>query len=198
MSSDVLRNNFSFYLAFFKSSEQPPKSSPLVWVNDSEGLNVSTGTWVALKMKRYMSSLADLPQLTEKWLYNGYTRIFQALKEMHKLNKVHMDIKSDNVFVDEYFNWDLGDFGSTREVGSSVWSFTQPLNPYILPIDSTVIPAMDFVLLCVMIAAVLEKGEWKAIVVSICMLKSTLSLNVSTKFKMRISKAKWWACLKTT
>jgi serine/threonine protein kinase len=79
----------------------------------------------------------------------------------HELNLVHMDVKSDNVFTDEDINWDLGDFGSTREIGAPVWSHTEPMNPYAIPAKATVIPAMDYVLLCVMIAVALKKDEWK-------------------------------------
>ena len=132
-----------------------------VTVHHSEGLDVSPGVWAALKMKRYMSSLTDIPQLSENWLYCGFTRIFKALKAMHELNLVHMDVKSDNLFVDVDFNWDLGDFGSTRAIGALVWSYTKVLNPYAIPHNASVIPAMDFVLLCVTIAIELKKDQWK-------------------------------------
>lgn len=112
-------------------------------------------------MHRYISSLTELPQRAEKWLYAGFCRVFSALKAMHALNLVHMDVKLDNVFVDMNSTWDLGDFGSAREIGARVWTFTHKLNPYIIPSYATVIPAMDFVLLCVMIAAELKKDEWQ-------------------------------------
>ena len=113
------------------------------------------------KMKRYVSSLTKLPQLSEKLCHRGFSRILRALKAMHDLNLVHMDVKSDNVFVDGNFNWDLGDFGSTREIGAQVWSFTKVFNPYTIPDNATVIPAMDYVLLCVMIAIESKKDQWK-------------------------------------
>ena len=132
-----------------------------VTVHHNEGLDVSPGVWAVLKMKRYISSLSDLPQLPESWLYSGFSRIFKALKAMHELNLVHMDVKSDNLFVDVDSTWDLGDFGSTREIGATVWSYTQVLNPYAIPPNSTVIPAMDYVLLCVTIAIEMKKDQWK-------------------------------------
>ena len=132
-----------------------------ITVHDNENMNVSRGVWTALKMNRYLSSLTEVIQLTEKWLYLGFSRIFAALNAMHQLELVHMDVKSDNVFVDENFNWDLGDFGSTRKVGTQVWSYTRVLNPYTIPANATVIPAMDYVLLCVMIAVELDKEQWK-------------------------------------
>lgn len=132
-----------------------------VTVNHSEGLDVAPGEWASLKMKRYVSSLADLPQLTEKWLYCGFSRILEALKKMHNLNLVHMDVKSDNLFVDDNLDWNLGDFGSARNVGSTIWSFSEVFNPYVIPRTATVIPEMDFVLLCVTIAIELGKDKWK-------------------------------------
>jgi hypothetical protein len=55
----------------------------------------------------------------------------------------------------------LGDFGSTREIGAPVWSYTKVLNPYVIPANATVIPAMDYVLLCVVIAIESQKDQWK-------------------------------------
>ncbi len=132
-----------------------------VHVQHVEDLKVSLGEWAALKMKRYMSALADTPQLSEDWLYRGFIRIYEALKAMHELKLVHMDVKSDNVFVDENLQWDLGDFGSARAIGVPMWSCTEVLNPYTIPANATVIPAMDYVLLCVMIAIEVSKNDWK-------------------------------------
>lgn len=132
-----------------------------VTVCHSEGLDVSPGVWAALKMKRYVSSLIDLPQLSEKLIFRGYSRIFKALRAMHNLGMVHMDVKSDNLFVDDELGWNLGDFGSTRKIGHNVWSHTDVLTPFFLQSTATVIPAMDFVLLCVTIAVELDKDQWK-------------------------------------
>ena len=132
-----------------------------VTVEHSEGLDISPGVWTALKMKRYVSSLVDIPQLSESWLYRGFSLTLKALEAMHKLGLVHMDVKSDNLFVDEELKWDLGDFGSTRKIGDTMWSYTEVFNPYVIPRTATVIPAMDFVLLCVTIAIELKKDQWK-------------------------------------
>ena len=130
-------------------------------VHHSEDLDVSPGAWAALKMKRYTCSLTEVPQLPENCLYSGFSRILKALKAMHELKLVHMDVKSDNLFVDADLRWDLGDFGSTREIGAPVWSYTKVLNPYVIPANATVIPAMDYVLLCIVIAIELQKDQWK-------------------------------------
>jgi serine/threonine protein kinase len=132
-----------------------------VTVHHNESLNIPIGEWGAVKMKRYLSSLTDVPQLSQDWLYCVYSRIFKALKEMHELKLVHMDVKSDNVFVHDDSLWDLGDFGSTREIGAPIWSYTEVFNPYAIPRNATVIPSMDYVLLCVMIAVEMNKDKWK-------------------------------------
>ena len=132
-----------------------------ITVHHSEGLDVSPGVWAALKMKRYMCSLTEVPQLPENCLYNGFSRILKALKAMHELELVHMDVKSDNLFVDADVEWDLGDFGSTRQIGAPIWSYTKVLTPYVIPTYATVIPAMDYVLLCVVIAIESQKDQWK-------------------------------------
>ena len=122
---------------------------------------VNKNVWAVLKMKRYVSTLGELPQLTEKWICRGFKQIRGALMEMHsKLNLVHMDVKPDNLFVDEHSEWHLGDFGSSRELGSPIWTFSKRLTPYLMSPAATVIPAMDFVQLCVSVAVELNKKDW--------------------------------------
>jgi hypothetical protein len=133
-----------------------------VRVENSQGLSVSIGEWFALKMRHYHSSLTQVPQLSPKLLYRGYLRMKNALIGLHSLNLVHMDVKSDNVFVDEEGIWNLGDFGSARAPGSLCWTFTDVLNPYqLVQLKTKVNPSMDFVCLCVMIAVEMEKESWK-------------------------------------
>lgn len=108
-----------------------------------------------------MSTLADLPQLSEKILYQGFFRIHNSLKAMHKLDLVHMDVKSANLFVGGVAEWDLGDFGSTRKINTTARSYTDAFAPFSLSPSATVIPAMDFVLLCVTIAVELNKKLWR-------------------------------------
>ncbi|KAI8820343.1 hypothetical protein BJ741DRAFT_672909 [Chytriomyces cf. hyalinus JEL632] len=133
-----------------------------VSVKHSDGLSVSARPWTALKMRHYHSSLTQVPQLSERLIHREFGRIYSALVSLHALNLVHMDVKSDNVFVDEDVFWNLGDFGSCRRTNSPSWTFTEVFNPYaIVQFKTSVIPAMDMVLLCVMIGVELEKETWK-------------------------------------
>ncbi|KAJ3223597.1 hypothetical protein HDU78_011260 [Chytriomyces hyalinus] len=132
-----------------------------VTVEHSDGLSVSARHWTALKMRRYHSSLMQDPQLSELLIHREFRRIYSALDSLHALSLVHMDVKSDNIFVDEDCVWNLGDFGSCRPSNSPIWTFTEVFNPYaIVDSKTSVIPAMDIVLLCVMIAVEIEKETW--------------------------------------
>jgi serine/threonine protein kinase len=136
------------------------KCTPVeVTITRSNDLPVSAGTWRALKMQPYFSSLRDVPQLSEKLLKAGFRRIRTALDALHGSGFVHMDIKPDNVFVDGDGNWDLGDFGSTRKVGNNLWSWSVLYNPYKLETRHLATPAMDMVLLCVLIAFERDKQD---------------------------------------
>ena len=99
-------------------------------ITRSADLPVSVGTWKALKMRHYISSLWNVPQLSEKLLKAGFRRIRSALEALHDSGFVHMDIKPDNIFVDDNGIWDLGDFGSTRRIGENLWSWSVLFNPY--------------------------------------------------------------------
>ncbi|KAJ3236243.1 hypothetical protein HDU78_004708 [Chytriomyces hyalinus] len=132
-----------------------------VTVEYSDGLYVSARHWTALKMRHYHSSLTQVPQLSERLIYREFRRIHSALVSLHALNLVHMDVKSENVFVDEDVFWNLGDFGSCRPSNSPIWTFTEAFNPYDIGHSKiSVIPAMDMVLLCVMICVELQKKAW--------------------------------------
>ena len=134
-----------------------------VQVTDSTGIDVSEGVWTALKMPYYHFSLINAPALSQHLLQRGFHRLRTALQRMHELQLVHMDVKSDNVFIDgNTGDWFLGDFGSTRKINSPCWTFTEALHPYkLVRFVSNSIPAMDFVSLCVMIAVQMEKTTWK-------------------------------------
>ena len=93
---------------------------------------------------------------------------------MHEFKLVHMHVKADNVFLEGDCTWDLGDFGSARKVGDRIWSYTKEFNPYAIPDDATVIPALDYVLLGVMIAVELKKDQWK----DLCGKKQNVQVNL--------------------
>jgi hypothetical protein len=132
-----------------------------VKVEDAQDLSVSIGVWQAIKMHDYGSSLANLPQFPEVFIQEGFHRILSALQQMHSQGYVHMDVKSDNVFVTPELVWDLGDFGSTRQIGQPIFSWTKHFTPYQMPSTCTAIKEMDLVQLCVMIAIELGKQSWK-------------------------------------
>lgn len=136
--------------------------SEIVTVNihDNLGLNTSKGPITALKMQRYYCSLAECPQLSETIIHQIFHRILGALKGMHGLGYVHMDVKSKNILVGAKLSCsDLCDFGSARKEGKPTFSRTAPLNPYVIPLGTPVIPSMDYVQLCVTVAVELQKDS---------------------------------------
>ena len=74
--------------------------------------NVPYSKWFVVNKPWYTVILADISQHPEMNLYVGFTRILNALKELHRLNLVHMNVKSENIFVKENLTWDLGEFES--------------------------------------------------------------------------------------
>jgi serine/threonine protein kinase len=131
-----------------------------VHIHDNMDLNTSKGPITALKMQRYYCSLAECPQLSENIIQEIFHRILEALKGMHSLGYVHMDVKSKNILVGAKLSCsDLCDFGSARKVGKPTFSRTAPLNPYVIPLGTPVIPSMDYVQLCVTVAVELQKDS---------------------------------------
>ena len=166
-----------------------------VCVQHTDDLDVAVkGKWAAIKMKRFFGSLTDLVPVPEHLIQSGFERILDALKAMHSISLVHMDVKSDNVFIDENGEWNLGDFGSTRPSFTKIWTYTDVLMPFVLKRNVTVIPSMDYVLLCVMIAVEMRKKtrDWKVTLcgdqqkVQIELIKKTLTEIENELFRRRI------------
>ena len=79
----------------------------------------------AVKMPRFLSSLRQLPQLSEAIIYRGALRLESALQEMHAASLLHADIKSDNVVLNVADMWHLADYGSCVAFGQPIQSCTQ-------------------------------------------------------------------------
>jgi hypothetical protein len=56
-----------------------------VTITRSNDLPVSGGTWRALKMPHSISSLREVPQLSEKLLKAGFSRIRSAMEALHSM-----------------------------------------------------------------------------------------------------------------
>ncbi|CAF1504387.1 unnamed protein product, partial [Didymodactylos carnosus] len=81
---------------------------------------------------------ANLPQLSEQIIYRNAKRIKEALEYVHSQNIVHLDVKSANVMVDMDEKWYLADFGSAKNIGEPVGSYTH----HFYPVDITSKPAL--------------------------------------------------------
>ncbi|KAL0047618.1 hypothetical protein WJX82_007839 [Trebouxia sp. C0006] len=54
----------------------------------------------------------------------GGRRMLRALEYIHSKRLVHMEVKGNNIFVDMFGNWWLGDLGSAVQMGGFVHSTT--------------------------------------------------------------------------
>ena len=78
----------------------------------------------ALKIPRYIVTVASAPKFFPQGLASGGKRMIEALEWMHKKDVVHMDVKGDNIFIDSNGDWFLGDFGSCKSAGENITSTT--------------------------------------------------------------------------
>lgn len=116
--------------------------------------------WKAMVMPMYCCSLAALPQLDALVILTGLERMVHALEYIHGKGFVHMDVKSDNVFVDAEGRWMLGDFGSCVRVNAPVTGTTREFHPLVL-IGKPAQISFDYDMFAVMAAVELNKNRWK-------------------------------------
>ena len=78
---------------------------------------------------------------------------------MHAQGYVHMDVKGDNVFVDNSGAWFLGDFGSACRMSEVIRTTTPTF--YHCSMGTNAIPKYDWFMLLVLLLVELEdKDEW--------------------------------------
>lgn len=65
-------------------------------------------------MLRYVTTVTSSPRLSHAGLVSGGRQVIAALEYMHSKKVAHLDVKGDNVFLDQPGQWWLGDFGSAR------------------------------------------------------------------------------------
>jgi serine/threonine protein kinase len=117
------------------------------------------GTFQALLMPRYLNSLARSQVFPKAVVAREARRLIAALKYMHAQGYVHMDVKGDNVFVDNSGAWFLGDFGSACRIGEVIRTTTPTF--YHCSMGANAIPKYDWFMLLVLLLVELEdKDEW--------------------------------------
>jgi hypothetical protein len=115
----------------------------------------ASGSFRTLIMPRYVSTVAKSPKFSPHALVIGARRIVSALEFMHSKGVVHLDVKGDNVFVNQAGEWFLGDFGSSRYFSSGceehkvVTSSTMFYPSVIIGKDAH--PKYDWYMLCVLL-----------------------------------------------
>ena len=88
-------------------------------------------TFCGLLMPKYDRSLFSVPDLilSEAVLLERAKSLLAAVRHIHRVGFVHMDIKEANVFVSSEGLWFLGDFGSAVREGEPIISTTRGLHP---------------------------------------------------------------------
>lgn len=108
------------------------------------------GKMSAIVMPRYATTIAQSPAFYLDVVVEKGRSLFEALKFMHARNVVHMDVKSDNIFLDLDGRWLLGDFGSCRFIGETILSTTEMFYHSRL-IGKPALPCYDFFMLLVVL-----------------------------------------------
>lgn len=91
-----------------------------VYPDHAKSLHLGAGSYDALKMPWFTTSLQQLPQLSHELLCRGGRRLQQAVSAMHEVKLLHTDLKASNVFVDSSGDWFLGDFGASNLFGKKI------------------------------------------------------------------------------
>ena len=72
-------------------------------------------------LKTFIEKYKDNNQLIgEKIIINIFLQICFGLREIHKYNIIHRDIKPENIFIDEFNNIKIGDFGISKKLGTNI------------------------------------------------------------------------------
>jgi hypothetical protein len=122
-------------------------------------LKMEGESWSCIVMPHMAATLATAAQLPFGVLLEQGQRIYQALQHMHVNGIVHLDVKGDNIFIDQSGKWHLGDFGSCKPVGQPVTSSTPGYYPRELR-GSLAAPAFDdFMLAFTLLIAASTLGE---------------------------------------
>ena len=108
----------------------------------------------ALIMPRYVTTVAHAPKFSHDALVIGARSMTTALEYIHSKGIVHLDVKGDNVFVNQGGEWYLGDLGSSRYFTSdhhhTVITTTVSYYPTSI-IGMKPHPKYDWYMLCVML-----------------------------------------------
>lgn len=82
-------------------------------------------------MPRYYGSVFDLAPHSDEVILGQAILIQKAIRAIHSLGFVHMDIKLSNFFAggENQAQWYLGDFGSAVGIGKAILSYSVNCHP---------------------------------------------------------------------
>jgi len=118
--------------------------------NMVEGTIVKGNRSAYFGMRMYRGTVLSLvgvqPQMSQEIIAQKGKDIKRALEHVHKLNLVHMDVKPENILLDQEGRWYLADFGSCVEKGAKIGCTTESQYPYYLD-GKCAHPKFDFYML---------------------------------------------------
>ena len=94
-------------------------------IQHATALDIGERQHDAVKMPRFAAALSQLPQLSHDIIYEGALRLESALQEIHAINLLHADVKSDNVVLSAADKGHLADYGAYVEFGQPIKSRTE-------------------------------------------------------------------------
>jgi hypothetical protein len=136
-----------------------------ITIDASETVHVGgAGSFSALKMPRYVTTVAEAAKFAIPALVGSARRMISALQYLHERSWAHMDVKGANIFVDTEGQWFLGDFGSTTKLGHSITTCTDCFYKSQLSSETIADPKYDWYMLCVTLCIESSpyKGNWVA------------------------------------
>jgi len=108
-----------------------------------------------------LQTLADSPVFFLQNLVIQVRSVLEAIRYMHNMGIIHMDIKESNIFIDHGGNWYIGDFGSSKEINEKITSTN--LNFYLKKsiLNQPANTKYDyFMLLMVLLRQTIEDKKW--------------------------------------
>lgn len=162
MSRTGVPNEMEIAAAAFTNNALVPMRHETITITQqqAEEAGCRAGKYEALVMPRYTNVLSAEASGNRNLVARECARLVRAVGYLHSQGVVHMDIKADNVFLDNTSQYHLGDFGSCVHRGERVTSCTVH---YLFenPMRKTAHPIYDwFMLLVLILSEGSKEGRW--------------------------------------
>ena len=125
-------------LSEIKTMEKMKSASHIVAIEDYEVVENTDGfgwtIYIRMELLKNLRSYMQENPLTQDEVVKMGIDVLSALEFCHRSNVLHRDIKPDNIFVSNFGEYKLGDFGIAREGGGRITTMSQKGTiPYMAP-----------------------------------------------------------------